>query len=119
MSDESRVFVVQKPARFDRTLTPPRFVPMYDFTPAEAHGRLVIVLGPGNIFQHRMSQALAQIRTVLANYSERDFIIAVGDPVAIAASVMVAAERTGGRVNLLRWDRLTKSYESFAIVVTP
>lgn len=113
MTDTPRVFAVQKPARFDKELG--RFVPMYDFSPAEAHGRLVFILGPGNILQHRMSQALTQIRHVLTTYTAQDFIIAVGDPVAIAASVMIAAERTGGVVNLLKWDRLTRAYESFSI----
>lgn len=119
MSEQARVFVVQQPAFFDRTQTPPRFMPKYDLSPAAEHGRLVFILGPGNIFKHRIGQALTQISSVLASFTEHDSILAVGDPVAIAAAVMVATQRTGGRVNLLKWDRLTDRYESFPIAVTP
>jgi hypothetical protein len=117
MINQPRVFVVQQPAFFDRSATPPRFINKYDLTPAAAHGRLVFILGPGNIFKNRMDQATAQIKKVLESFTESDSILAVGDPVAIAASVMIAAQRTGGKVTLLKWDRLTKVYESFPIIV--
>lgn len=110
---EPRVFVVQQPATFDRVLK--RFIPKYDLSPAQSHGRLITILGPGNIFKDRMAQASSQIKRVLSSFNEGDSILALGDPVAIAASVMFAAERTGGRVNLLKWDRLTRAYESFPI----
>ncbi|WP_051389627.1 hypothetical protein [Bradyrhizobium sp. Ec3.3] len=109
----SRVFVVQQPAVFDRNSK--KFVPKYDLTPAAAHGRLVYLLGPGNIFKDRMDQATRQIARVLSDYTEADSLLAVGDPVAIAAAVMIAGKRTGGTVNLLKWDRLSASYERFSV----
>ncbi|MCK1668666.1 hypothetical protein [Bradyrhizobium sp. 153] len=109
----SRVFVVQQPAVFDRVLK--TFVPKYDLTPAAAHGRLVYLLGPGNIFKDRMDQATKQIARVMSDYSMRDCLLAVGDPVAIAAAVMIAGKRTGGVVRLLKWDRLSASYECFSV----
>lgn len=109
----SRVFVVQQPARFDHTKK--NFVPKYDLSPAAAHGRLVYLLGPGNIFKDRMDQATRQIARVLNDYSEDDCLLAVGDPVAIAAAVMIAGKRTGGFVRLLKWDRLSGAYECFRV----
>lgn len=115
MSNQPRVFVVQQPAFFDRVAK--KFVSKYDLSPASAHGKLVFILGPGNIFKDRMEQATTQIKHVLSTFTEADSILAVGDPVAIAASVMFAAVRTGGKVKLLKWDRLTTAYESYPINV--
>lgn len=110
---QSRVFVVQQPAYFDRAKR--EFIDKYDLTPAARYGRLVFILGPGNIFKDRMKQALDQTSRVLESFTEDDFILAVGDPVAIAGAVLVAGKRTGGKVKLLKWDRIAESYDSFSI----
>lgn len=109
----SRVFVVQQPAYYCREKR--QFVPKYDLSPALKYGQLVVVLGPGNIFKGRMDQALQQMRDVLATFTDSDSILAVGDPVAIAAAVLIAGRYTGGKVRLLKWDRLSESYDSFPI----
>ena len=109
----SRVYVVQQPAFYDREKR--KFVSKYDLTPAAAHGQLVFMLGPGNIFKDRMAQATKQMSHILESYNEDDFILAVGDPVAIAAAVLLAGERTGGKIKLLKWDRISNGYEVFPI----
>jgi hypothetical protein len=109
----SRVFVVQQPSVFDRHAR--KFVPKYDLAPAAAHGKLVYILGPGNIFKDRMEQATRQIAKVLATFSADDFMLAVGDPVAIAAAVLIAGQRTGGTIQLLKWDRIANAYEAFNV----
>lgn len=112
-----RVFVVQQPSYFDRDIR--KFVAKYDLSPATSHGQLVYMLGPGNIFKDRMIQAIRQLETVLATYTESDFLLAVGDPVAIAAAALIAGQRTGGKINILKWDRIAAAYESFAVRSAP
>jgi hypothetical protein len=75
------VFVVQPPSRIDSKTR--EVVQKYDLTPAAKFGRLVSVLGPGNIYGSRLAQAQDQIREVLRTYDESDYILAIGDPVAI------------------------------------
>lgn len=111
----SRVFVVQQPATWDRATR--KFVPKYDLSPAAVHGPLVYILGPGNIYRDRMEQATRQIADVLRTFTRDDFILAVGDPVAIAAAVLLAGERTGGYIQLLKFDRLSEAYEVFPVNV--
>lgn len=113
MSQPSRVFVVQQPAVYDRVRR--AFVPKYDLSAAEDHGAIVTLLGPGNIFRDRLANAVARLSAMLKDYRESDFILAVGDPVAIAAAVLIAGRATGGIVHLLKWDRLSSSYEPFEI----
>src|SRR4051812_15643149 len=98
----ARVFVVQQPAYFDRAER--KFKPKCDLTPAAIHGRLEFLLGPGNIFKDKMRDAVQQIATGLRTFTADDFILAVGDPVAIAAAVLIAGKQTGGKVKLLKWD---------------
>lgn len=109
----ARVFVVQQPAFFDREAR--KFVPKYDLSPASKHGRLVYLLGPGNIFKDKLAQARTQLEAVLKDFTADDSLLAVGDPVAIAMASVIAAQRTGGRVNVLKWDRIAGSYEVYPI----
>lgn len=108
-----RVFVVQQPAVYCRDRR--EFVPKYDLSPAAKHGRLEFLLGPGNIFKDRMEQATRQLAKALETCTDKDFILAVGDPVAIAAAILIAGARTGGIVNLLKYDRISGGYENFRI----
>lgn len=108
-----RVFVVQQPAYYDRDKG--GFVPKYDLSPASEHGTITFMLGPGNIFRDRLAQAVTQMTHVLHDFGEDDFLLAVGDPVAIAAAVLIAGKRNGGRIKILKWDRIANSYESFAL----
>lgn len=111
----SRVFVVQRPAYFDRERQ--GWVNKYDLTPAEAHGELVFLLRPGNIYRDKLEGAIRHLEQELADYGPGDHILAIGDPVAIAATVMVAARRTNGTVSLLKYDRMEKCYDAYEIDV--
>lgn len=114
---EAKVFVVQRPAYYDRDRR--GWVNKYDLTPAEAHGELVFLLPPGNIYRDKLEGAIQRLRHELEGYGPGDHLLAVGDPVAIAAAVMVAGERTGGRVSLLKFDRVGGRYDAYEIDVRP
>lgn len=109
----SRVFVVQRPAYYDRERR--GWVNKYDLSSAEKHGELIFLLRPGNIYRDKLGWAMRQLSETLADFGHQDHLLAVGDPVAIAAAVMVAAGRTGGRVSLLKWDRIEQTYEAYVI----
>jgi hypothetical protein len=42
--------------------------------------------------------------------SSQDYLLCIGDPTAIGLAVHVALTITGGKINLLIWDRETYSY---------
>jgi len=111
---KKRVFVVQRPAFYDKTKR--EFVDKYDLSPAAKHGELTFILGPGNVFREDLPRAVVIMRQTLESYDpEGDCLLAVGDPVAIAMAALVAGERAGGRVRLLKWDRLSGEYESYEV----
>jgi len=109
----SRVFIVQRPAQYDRTKG--GWVNKYDLSPASEHGELVFLLRPGNIFKAKLADALERLERELKDFSSEDHLLAVGDPVAIAAAVMVASRASGGTVSLLKFDRLTGRYDPYRI----
>lgn len=112
-----RVFVVQRPAYYNREKR--GWVNKYDLTPAEAHGELIFLLRPGNIYRDKLEAATAHLQDVLVDYDDDDHILAIGDPVAIAATVMVAGNSNGGKVSLLKFDRMENKYDAYEVNVAP
>lgn len=112
-----RVFVVQRPAFYDRDKR--GWVNKYDISPARKFGRLVYLLRPGNLYRDQLASALDSLREDLKDFSEEDHILAIGDPVAIAAAVMTAARSSGGRVSMLKYDRMAGEYDSYMVDVNP
>jgi len=108
-----RVFIVQRPAYYDRKKR--GWVNKYDLSPAEEHGELSFLLRPGNIFKDKIEEAIERLERELADFSSDDHIMAVGDPVAIAAAVMVASRYSGGSVSILKFDRHSGRYEPFVV----
>ncbi len=109
----SRVFVVQRPAYFDRQRR--GWVNKYDLSPAEEHGELIFLLNPGNIYRDKLESAIRRLHKELADFGPNDHILAIGDPVAIAATVMVAGFKTGGTISMLKYDRLDKRYDAYKV----
>lgn len=108
-----RVFAVQVPARRDG----PRggWIDKFDLSAAEQFGKLVRVLGPGNVprdpepTRQRLDEALADYRF------DVDFVLLLGDPVAIAQAVSVLAQKRAGPIRCLKWDRFAGEYEVYEV----
>ena len=110
-----RVFVVQRPAYFDRLRK--GWVNKYDLSPAREHGELEFLLRPGNIYRDKLVGARDHLRKELVDYCDQDCLLAVGDPVAIAMAVLIAGEVNDGRVRILKYDRIVGKYDAYEIEV--
>lgn len=114
--EANRVFIVQRPSVWDRNAG--AWKSKYDVSPAAEYGKLIELLGPGNIPFDRMAVAEARVRYGLRDYDSRyDFILAIGDPVAIGMALIAAsrAETNDGAVQLLKFDRRRPGYDSLTI----
>ncbi len=115
MTDRApRVYVVQRPAYRDRNTGD--WVDKYDLSAAEAHGALVYLLPPGNL-PRDLTEVMARLRHRLSDYGSCDHLLAAGDPVAIAATVLVAGHFSGGDVSLLKWDRQEQLYFPYRVCI--
>ena len=106
---KARVFVVQQPAKLDRF---GEWKPIFDIRPARRFGQLVfITLRPGNIRLDTLDNVLDHMQNVLKDFSDADFILPTGEPLAIAAAAAIAAKVNKGRVKLLKWDKFERDYQ--------
>ncbi len=60
-----------------------------------------------------------ELRNRLQGFSDKDYILPIGDPAAIAIACMVAAENNLGRVKLLKWDRQEARYYPIQVNLHP
>jgi hypothetical protein len=112
-----KVYFPQVPVRRTAGACGPVFIPLYDTSAAEQYGELVTVL-PNGISVSNSPVILDLVREKFATFSDEDFIVAIGDPAAIAMCVMCASMVNGGRINLLRWTRWTTSYQNLKLEVS-
>jgi hypothetical protein len=84
-------------------------VPKFSLHKAEEFGDLQVLLPYGNVMLSPQPM-IARLRKALQHFSDEDYILAVGDPAAIGATVGIAANNNGGKVSLLRWDRRSNNY---------
>jgi hypothetical protein len=61
-----------------------------------------IILSPGPL--------IFKLRKMLDKYTSDDYLLLTGDPAIIGVACSIVAEKTGGKFNLLKWDRQEKTY---------
>lgn len=115
-----RVFAVQVPARRGG----PRggWIEKYDISTAEAFGSLVRVLPYGNVpndpepTRTRLNEAFFSAPEQSFDY-DTDYVILLGDPVAIAQAVSVLEARrpAGKSIRVLKWDRRRMEYQPYSV----
>ena len=61
-----------------------------------------IILSPGPL--------IFKWRKLLDKYTPTDYLLLTGDPAIIGVACSIVADKTGGKFNLLKWDRQEKTY---------
>lgn len=108
----ARVFVVQCPALKDPATR--QWTDKYDLTPAEHFGELIEVLPRGNV-PRDLGPTFRALRSALGDFGRLDHLLAVGDPIAIAAAVLVVRSVWNGPISLLKWDKRAQCYRSYVL----
>ena len=76
---------------------------------AREFGEMTLLLGPEQLVLDT-SSAIDKLWDKLEDFSDEDFLLPIGDPVAIGLATYVAAYYNSGRVKFLKWDRQEKRY---------
>lgn len=103
----SRVYVVQNQHRWDRLEN--KFVPKFDFEPAGEYGELVDLLSP-TAAPFRTETIIAELHDKLANFSDDDHLLLVGNPVLIGISLAIASDYNNGNIKVLQWSGKDRKY---------
>jgi hypothetical protein len=87
-----------------------QFEAVHDLSPAIAFGKPKVLCSPTMSFSLDPTEMVRSMREGLRDFNDEDYLLAVGDPAAIAIASMLAAAMNNGRVKMLRWDRLVRQY---------
>jgi hypothetical protein len=85
-----------------------RNVASIDLSEATRFGTLVPVTS-GEIHVPTAQEVL--FKTIDESFEEDDYLLAIGDPFMIGAALAYASDKCGS-VNVLRWDRHRKEYDT-------
>ena len=103
----ANVYAPQQPSRFD--LSTKLWIPTMNMHPAEKFGKLKVMLPPDANRLHT-APLLAALKDAMDEFNATDYLVCVGDPTLIAAAACIAARKTGGKLRLLKWDRMSSDY---------
>ena len=103
-----KVYAPQIPTRFDM-ITNTR-VPLFDMNSATAFGDLVSCVPGDADFTTPLPQVIEMLEAALVNFSDDDYLMAIGDPTLIAAAAIICSLYTEGRMKMLRWNKRERRY---------
>lgn len=103
---QPKVYVPQEPSRYDHDFG--TRVPTVDLRPAMSFGEVVVLL-PANVTGMLMSPVVQALKEKLAEFSDEDFLVAIGDPsiIAVASGIILSKNH---KLKLLKWDKRSKAY---------
>ena len=84
-------------------------VPGRNIIPAQKYGELKLLLPPGDVVLSA-GPVTRKLQRMLLHFSDTDYLLLMGDPVAIGIACAVACDANQGRVKLLKWDRQNHVY---------
>ena len=83
---------------------------VHDLGRAHRFGQLVHLLEAGSL-PDNMNTVVTQLKDALQAFRPRDYLLLIGNPIAIAAATAIAAKNTNGYVRVLRWNRSISDYQ--------
>lgn len=82
----------------------------HDLTPAMRYGQPVLLLKQAKDQTFAPQPVLRHLKNELKDFCDDDYLLLVGDPIAMALAVNVAAQMNRGRVKLLKWSKRHEGY---------
>ena len=102
-----KCYIIQEPVRRDHSTG--QMVPIMDFRKVLDYGDPVVCL-PGGRVMLSPAPTIEMLKSKLKNFTDDDYLVAVGDPSAIAIAGAIAAEYNMGRFKMLKWDKESRQY---------
>jgi len=114
----SKVYVVQVPNRVhkDRDGNVTGVTPLFDLFPAEAYGEIIVMLPEGN-HSFVPVQLVSMLEKHLIDFTDEDYLIPIGDPVACMIAGIIAVKHNNGKINVLKWDKKYRQYIEVSVTI--
>lgn len=81
-----------------------------DVLGAMKFGELNLLLPEGNQIVLSSQPTIRKLNNALKNFNDDDYLLLMGDPIALALATAIAARWNQGRVKFLKWDRFEHMY---------
>lgn len=101
----TRVFVVQE-------------MPNHDISGAMRYGEIEVLLPSNTQIAFSTAPTIRRLKRKLFDFSDNDYLLLTGDPVAIGLACSIASFNNGGRFTALKWDRRERLYIPIKLDVT-
>lgn len=102
----SKVYIVQEPLKKNHN---GEWVSAFDLTPASAYGELVFLTKPGNVMLNP-GPLIEDLRTKLKGFTDEDYLLFTGSPIAMTAVAAIIADINRGRYKALMWNKQNNTY---------
>lgn len=102
-----KVYIIQNSYTRDIPGGPLR--PKYDLRGVNSFGQPVEILH-GQMSPLATAPALAELRHALRNYTDEDYLLAIGAGAFLIAAGAIAASHNNGRVHVLYWNGDARQY---------
>ena len=93
-------------------------MPNHDIAPAMKFGEMKVLLPSSTQIAFSTVPTVRNLRRKLRDFSDSDYLLLTGDPVAIGLACSIAAFYNSGRFCALKWDRREKLYIPVKIDIT-
>ena len=101
---ESRVFVIQEIAGTKAGN------PKINIMGASNYGQFKFLLPEFSQMIHSPGPLVYTLRQKLKDYKPRDYLLLTADPAIIGVACSIVSDITGGKFNLLKWDKQERKY---------
>ena len=89
-------------------------IPKFNILSAGKYGELELLLPEGQITLSS-GPTIKRLRHKLRNFTDDDYLLLIGDPLAIGLAVAIASNVNRGKVKLLKWDRQETQYYPLSV----
>ena len=93
-------------------------MPNHDIAPAMKFGEMKVLLPSYTQIAFSTAPTIRSLRHKLRSFSDDDYLLLTGDPVAIGLACSIAAFYNSGRYTALKWDRRERMYIPVKIDIT-
>ena len=84
--------------------------PRVDIVSATKWGELIPLANYNDQLHLNPGRLVSLIKRKLKDFSDDDWLLAIGDPAIIGVAFAVASDVNNGRVNILKWDKIERIY---------
>ncbi len=90
-------------------------VERWNIFPARKFGDVVALTPSTAQIVLSATPVLRKLRRGLRNFTSEDYLLLSGDPIIMGLAMMIAADITGGKLRLLKWEKREKEYYKVTI----